>query len=223
MEQVIRLDHVSKTYHSRKQDVQAVKDVSLQFEAGKSYAVTGPSGCGKSTLINMIGLLLRPTEGTVYIGEKDTAALSTGEKAEQRNKTFGYIAQDYLLVNDETVSKNIEIPLYYRKEKLPGTKKEMISEVLKQVGLLDKMNVRCSELSGGQMQRAAIARALINDPEVILADEPTGALDSETGKEVFDLLLSLVKKGKTLIMVTHNPELAEACDEEIRMLDGRIV
>ena len=221
MNTAIKLDHISKTYHPGKNEIPAVKDFSYVFEPGRSYAVTGPSGCGKSTLLNMIGLLLKPTEGNLFINDRNTSELKQSEKAELRNRTFGYIAQDYMLVMDDTVYRNIEIPLHYRKEKLPVKKEVMIQRVLEEVGIPEKKYVKCSELSGGQMQRAAIARALINDPDVILADEPTGSLDVEAGNEIFELLLSQVRKGRTLIMVTHNPELAAGCDEEIRMLDGR--
>ena len=222
MSEIIKCNGLSKTYQNKERSVQAVRDFTYTFEEGKSYAIIGPSGCGKSTMLNMIGLLLKPTMGEISILSRNAADLNEREKAQMRNKTFGYIAQDYLLDMDSTIESNIKIPLYYRKEKMPEKDKK-IAEVLSAVDLDGLQKEKCSRLSGGQMQRVAIARALVNDPEILLADEPTGALDSENSEKVFSLLLEQVKKGKTLILVTHNTSLAERCDHIIPMLDGRIL
>lgn len=199
----------------------AVKDGSLEMTNGESIAITGPSGCGKTTMINMIGLILTPSKGELYIEGKDAKTFSAKQTAEYRNKFFGYIVQDFALLENYTVRKNVEIPLLYSSERLGAReRKKRVQEVLTKVGLTDKINVLARNLSGGQRQRVAIARALVNNPQVILADEPTGSLDSETGQGIIKLIMDLVAEGKGLLMVTHNPEIARQCDYQINMIDG---
>lgn len=202
----------------------AVRGVSLEIGRGCSMAITGPSGCGKTTLLNMIGLVAAPTAGDLYIEGGDAGLLSEKKKAAYRNSFYGYIVQDFALVEDYTVRENVEIPLLYS-SRPPGARKrrERVGEVLGMVGLTDKVKEKTRNLSGGQRQRVAIARALVNNPQVILADEPTGSLDSPTGAEVLKLLFGLVRGGKTLLLVTHNLELAGLCERQLRMKDGCLV
>lgn len=213
-----------KEYSTGKNKTIAVRDVTLQINAGSSVAITGPSGCGKTTLINMIGLIIPPSSGKLMIESTDSTSFTEKQLAQYRNEFFGYVVQDFALVNHYSVYENIEIPLLYAKPQVrKRERKEKVEEVLSKVGLLEKLNEDITRLSGGQKQRVAVARALVNNPRIILADEPTGSLDSKTSEDIFDVLMGLVKEGKTLIMVTHNQDLAQKCDVEIKMLDGSIV
>ena len=227
MNELIVTDSLSKTYSVSKRgsvEVQAVKNATLTFQAGRSYAITGPSGCGKTTLLHMIGLLLTPTDGKIMIRSENVSSLSVKERSRIRNSFFGYIAQNFLLVDGYSVSENIEIPLLYSTPKISKRgRAEKIKKVLSEVGLSSKAASDVRDLSGGQRQRIAIARSMVNDPKVILADEPTGSLDAETGQRVFDLLSAFVRQGKTLLLVTHNNSIAQQCDDQIHMLDGKIL
>lgn len=221
MGEIMLLKNISKTYD---QKVKAVKNVTLSIEAGKSYSITGPSGCGKSTLLNIIGQTTLANEGEVKIPKFEHFKKAKNVRALQRNAYFGYIAQNYLLIDEYSVYENVEIPLLYAQEKRSKKEKQqLIHKVLKKVGLENKIHENVKKLSGGQQQRVAIARALVNDPTILLADEPTGALDRTRGKEIMSLLLSLVTEGKTLILVTHDQELASQCDRQIQMIDGEIL
>lgn len=200
-----------------------LKGVYLEINEGEKIAIVGPSGSGKTTLLNIIGLLLPATEGEVYLAGKRASSLKEKERAKLRNKFFGYIFQEFLLVEEDTVFQNIEIPLLYSlTKKTKSEKRKMVEEVLEKVGLEVKINEKVRNLSGGERQRVAIARAIINDPEVILADEPTGSLDAENGEKIVDILESLVDKGKTLLIVTHNEAIAKRCDRIFRIKDGYV-
>lgn len=221
---VLKGENLQKIFHSGKNQTQAVQSVSLEFYKGESVALTGPSGCGKTTLMNMLGLVLTPSSGKVVIGSTNSNKLTNKEYAIYRNKIFGYVVQDFALVDDDLVYHNVEIPLIYAKPSISKEdRKNKIINALKLTGIEDKIYEKAKTLSGGQRQRVAIARAIVNDPQIILADEPTGALDSKNALLIFNLLQDLVSKGKTLIMATHNAELASLCNREIKMLDGKIL
>jgi putative ABC transport system ATP-binding protein len=211
-----------KVYDSAAGGVIALRDVTFKVNKGEFLAIVGPSGSGKSTLLNMIGALDRPTSGRVFIGGVDTFSLSDSEIATIRNKMIGFVFQSYNLINRTTVQKNVELPGIIKG--MSGSNRiRRAKKLLEMLGIGDKANYRPSNLSGGQQQRVAIARALMNNPTIILADEPTGNLDTKTGNEVFDLLRILSQKyRRTIIMVTHNPALAEAADRAIYIMDGRV-
>ncbi|MEM5243494.1 ABC transporter ATP-binding protein [Thermoanaerobacter sp. CM-CNRG TB177] len=220
---LIKIENVKKEYISGKKKNLVLKGVNLEINEGEKIAIVGPSGSGKTTLLNIIGLLLPATEGEVYLAGKRASSLKEKERAKLRNKFFGYIFQEFLLVEEDTVFQNIEIPLLYSlTKKTKSEKRKMVEEVLEKVGLEVKINEKVRNLSGGERQRVAIARAIINDPEVILADEPTGSLDAENGEKIVDILESLVDKGKTLLIVTHNEAIAKRCDRIFRIKDGYV-
>ncbi|ABY94596.1 ABC transporter ATP-binding protein [Thermoanaerobacter sp. CM-CNRG TB177] len=220
---LIKTENVKKEYMSGKKKNLVLKGVNLEINAGEKIAIVGPSGSGKTTLLNIIGLLLPATEGEVYLAGKRASTLKEKERAKLRNKFFGYVFQEFLLVEEDTVFQNIEIPLLYSlTKKTKSEKRKMVEEVLEKVGLEVKINEKVRNLSGGERQRVAIARAIINDPEVILADEPTGSLDAENGEKIMDILESLVDKGKTLLIVTHNEAIAKRCDRIFRIKDGYV-
>src|SRR5919206_228499 len=211
-----------KIYDSAAGRVIALRDVTFKVNKGEFLAIVGPSGSGKSTLLNMIGALDRPTSGRVFIGGVDIFALSDAEIATIRNRMIGFVFQSYNLINRTTVQRNVELPAIIkgmsRSDRIRRAKK-----LLEMLGIGDKANFKPSNLSGGQQQRLAIARALMNNPTIILADEPTGNLDTKTGKEVFNFLRVLSQKyRRTIVMVTHNPELAEATDRAIYIKDGTV-
>jgi len=211
-----------KIYDSAAGKVTALRDVNFKVNKGEFLAIVGPSGSGKSTLLNMIGALDRPTSGRVFIGGVDIFSLSNSEIATMRNRMIGFVFQSYNLINRTTVQRNVELPatIYGMNSSRRNRRAKKILDLL---GIGDKANFRPSNLSGGQQQRVAIARALMNNPTILLADEPTGNLDTKTGNEVFSFLQALSKKyGRTIIMVTHNPELAEATDRAIYIKDGTV-
>ena len=220
---LIKIENVKKEYISGKKKNLVLKGVNLEINAGEKIAIVGPSGSGKTTLLNIIGLLLPATEGEVYLAGKRASSLKEKERAKLRNKFFGYVFQEFLLVEEDTVFQNIEIPLLYSlTKKTKSEKRKMVEKVLEKVGLEVKINEKVRNLSGGERQRVAIARAIINDPEVILADEPTGSLDAENGEKIMDIVESLVDKGKTLLIVTHNEAIAKRCDRIFRIKDGYV-
>ncbi len=204
--------------------VKALRGVSNEFPEGDFVAIMGSSGSGKSTMLNLLGALDRPTSGRYIIGGKDVAKLSDDELSEIRNQMIGFIFQSYNLVTQYTVLENIEVPLLYRPGYPPIGSKEInrCIDVATKVGLGDRLDHRPFQLSGGQQQRVAIARALINNPEIILADEPTGNLDSATEEEIMAILKGLNDEGRTIIMVTHEPEVARQAKRQIYMKDGVI-
>lgn len=223
MEPIIKTVSLHKVYDSGGNKTIAVRNATLEVAEGTSVAITGPSGCGKTTLLNMIGFVTPPTSGELWIENESASTLTEKKRAQYRNRFFGYVVQDFALIDDVSVYENVEIPLLYAHPRLnKKERRRRVEEMLDKVGFLGKKKEKIANLSGGQKQRIAIARALVNHPRVILADEPTGSLDSQTSEEIFSLLMSLVKEGKTLLIVTHNPELAWRCDMELKMLDGRI-
>ena len=217
----IELKNVCKKYD--KTDKNAVTDFNLSIGEKEFVAFVGPSGCGKSTLLNIMGLLDAPTTGTVEINGTHTEGMKDKQLAAFRNKTLGFVFQSFHLINSLNVMDNVELPLLYRRIG-SGERKRLAKEVLEKVGLSHRMNHFPTQLSGGQCQRVAIARAIIGHPEIILADEPTGNLDSKMGAEVMELLHRLNKEdGRTIVMVTHNEEQAKQTSRTIRFFDGRQV
>ncbi|RXI48502.1 ABC transporter ATP-binding protein [Clostridium tetani] len=221
--EILKLNNISKIYGMNNNKLNALKDINLTINEGELIAIIGASGSGKSTLLNIMGTLDNSTSGEYMVDGKDINNLNSADLARLRNKYFGFIVQNFALINDYTVYENIEIPLEYGKVKSKDRKK-IISETLDILSMKDKMNKTPKQLSGGQCQKVAIARALVNDPRIILADEPTGALDRKTGQDIMEILKKLNRqKGKTIIMVTHNLELATRCDRIIKLQDGKIV
>lgn len=202
--------------------VEALRGLTIDFVDGESVAICGQSGSGKSTLLNLLGCLDRPTSGSYVLGGTDVSILDDNQLSDIRSRYIGFVFQSFNLIQQLTVLENLEVPLFYQGCS-PQTRRERARRLSKLVGLGDRANHRPSELSGGEQQRAAIARALINDPLVILADEPTGNLDSATGEVILSLFDELRKDGKTILMVTHEPDVARRCDRIITMRDGRII
>jgi ABC-type lipoprotein export system ATPase subunit len=217
---MIEMQQVSKRYVKNASEVCALNDVSLQIARGEFVALVGPSGSGKSTLMNMVGLLDRPDRGTYRLEGQESDRLSADEAAAIRNERIGFVFQAFHLLPRTPAVENVELPLIYsRRSDIAGRG----LEALARVGLADRAHHHPGELSGGQQQRVAIARALINDPALILADEPTGNLDSESGAEIMALFQELNADGRTIVLVTHDPDVARTARRTIRMVDGRIV
>jgi len=221
-ETLIDLRHIDKTYdEGGKMPVPVLTDVSLRVEDGEYLAIMGPSGSGKSTLMNIIGCLDLPTEGEFFLGGENVLTMNENAVAELRNRMIGFVFQNFNLLPRETALENVALPLLYagvpRRERLSRAQ-----EVLSAVGLADRVSFLPTQLSGGQKQRVAIARAMINHPRVLLADEPTGALDTASGRQVMELFEQLNAEGITVVMITHAPEIAERARRIIRILDGRI-
>ncbi|MBQ5647439.1 MAG: ABC transporter ATP-binding protein [Treponema sp.] len=218
---MIRIENVIKTYDMGENSVKALQGVSFTINQGEFVSIMGPSGSGKSTCMNMIGCLDRPSSGLVEINGKETAKMTEKELAELRNKTIGFVFQQYHLLPSMTVLENVMLPLRYQGiEK--HLRKEMAIKALEKVGLQNRKSHRPHELSGGQKQRVAIARAMVTNPKIILADEPTGALDSETGKQVLDMFRQINATGTTIILVTHDPEIGASTNRCIKIFDGKI-
>lgn len=218
---IIDIRDVIKTFQVGEIEVHALRGVDLAIEEASFLAIMGPSGSGKSTLLNILGCLDRPTSGYYYLGGQNVARMDDDTLSSIRGKRLGFIFQSYNLIAQLTVIENIKVPLIYQGVNLQDYEQKCI-ELAALVGLEDRLEHRPSQLSGGQQQRVAIARSLINDPLMILADEPTGNLDSKTGKEVLELIEKLHRQGKTIVMVTHDYEIAYRADRVIHMMDGRI-
>lgn len=218
----IHMENVTKEYRVADVHVKALQGVSFQVRQGEYITIMGPSGSGKSTLMNMIGCLDRPSGGLVEIGGKNTAAMTERELAFLRNKTVGFVFQQYFLLPSMSILENVMLPLRYqgvhRKES-----RRRAEAALVEMGLQDRLHHTPSELSGGQKQRAAIARATVTRPQIILADEPTGALDSETGRRVLELFSQINRQGTTVIIVTHDPKIGSQAPRQISILDGKII
>jgi putative ABC transport system ATP-binding protein len=218
---VIRLNDITKSYQMGTTTVNALAGVSLTIHHGDFWAVMGPSGSGKSTLLNLLGCLDHPTSGSYELAGQDVSNMGDDALSEIRLRYLGFIFQSFNLLPQLTVRRNIELPLYYQGWSADRSR-ERASELAARVGLESRLHHRPTELSGGQRQRVAIARALANDPAVILADEPTGNLDTETGIEIMSMLRDLHKQGKTIVMVTHEPDIAAYADRQLHMIDGLI-
>ncbi len=220
---MIKLTGVNKIYRTDSVETQALENVNIEVKKGEFLSVMGPSGCGKSTLLNIMGLLDKPTSGTIEIAGTTVDQMSEKELAAFRNRTLGFVFQSFHLINSLNVLDNVELPLLYRKISAKE-RTRLAKEVIARVGLTHRMYHMPSQLSGGQCQRVAIARAIIGNPEIILADEPTGNLDSKMGAEVMEILHKLNSEdGRTIVMVTHNEEQAKQTSRTIRFFDGRQV
>lgn len=219
---LIEIKDVYKIYNPGENEVRALDGVSLTIDEGEFVAIIGQSGSGKSTLMNMLGLLDRPTSGEYYLSGRDVATLTDDEQSEIRNKQIGFIFQGFNLIPSLTAIDNVELPLVYRGMK-KEERNELSLEALERVGLGQRLHHRPSQMSGGQQQRVAIARAVAAKPPVILADEPTGNLDSSSGREVMRILHELSDEGRTVILITHDNEIAEEANRIIRIQDGKIV
>ena len=220
---MITLKDINKIYRTDEIETQALENVNIHIDKGEFVSVMGPSGCGKSTLLNIVGLLDTPTSGTVTIDGTNVVGLNDSRLAAFRNQKLGFVFQSFHLIDSLNVIDNVMLPLIYRKSSA-SEREKLAKAVLERVGLSHRMRHRPSQLSGGQCQRVAIARAIVGNPEIILADEPTGNLDSKMGAEVMDLLHTLNREdGRTIMMVTHNEEQANQTDRIIRFFDGRQV
>ncbi len=219
---MIKLTDVSKLYRTSEIETLALEKVNLEINKGEFVSVMGPSGCGKSTLLNIIGLLDTPTTGVVEIDGIRTDTLGDASKTAMRNARLGFVFQSFHLIPSLNVTDNVELPLIYRSGVSASERRERVREVLERVGLSHRMRHMPAQLSGGQCQRVAIARAIVGNPDIILADEPTGNLDTRMGAEVMEILHRLNKEdGRTVVMVTHNEEQARDTERIIRFLDGR--
>jgi putative ABC transport system ATP-binding protein len=218
---LLQLQRINKTYLTDEVETHALRDVDLDIERGEYVSIEGPSGCGKSTLLSIIGLLEAPTSGSYTLNGRAVGSLSTGECAAIRNREIGFIFQNFNLIGDLTVEENIELPLTYRGVS-KAERRRRVSEVLERVNIAHRARHYPSQLSGGQQQRVAVARALAGNPSVLLADEPTGNLDSVHGAAVMELLAELHESGSTIVMVTHDRRFARYAKRTVGLLDGRL-
>jgi putative ABC transport system ATP-binding protein len=219
---LIQLAQIEKVFYTDEVETHALADIDLQIRQGEYLAIAGPSGCGKSTLLSLIGLLDSPTGGQHWIKGNNVAGLSSAERCRIRNREIGFIFQAFNLIGDLTVYENVELPLTYREMGSPERKKR-VQESLERVGMDHRMKHYPAQLSGGQQQRVAVARALAGSPAILLADEPTGNLDSKNGEAVMELLRELHQAGATICMVTHDQHYADHADRTVHLFDGRIV
>ena len=219
---LIRLEDVSKAFYTEEVETHALSKIHLEMNKGDYVSIGGPSGCGKSTLLSILGLLDTPTAGSYLLNGEPVADLDLRERARIRNKEVGFIFQTFNLIGDLTVLQNVEVPLAYRRLNA-ADRKRLASEALEKVGLPHRAKYLPSQLSGGQQQRVAVARAVAGSPSILLADEPTGNLDSKSGEAVMALLREMHEGGSTICMVTHDPRYANYADRYIRLFDGRII
>ena len=219
---LIRLDGVSKIFHTEEVETHALSRVDLEIRAGEFVAIRGPSGCGKTTLLSILGLLDSPSEGSYVLAGEPVATLSAGQRARVRSRVIGFIFQAFNLIGDLDVFHNVELPLKYRGI-APAERRGLVHEALERVGLLHRIHHYPSQLSGGQQQRVAVARAVVGKPLVLLADEPTGNLDSRNGAQVMELLGELHDEGATIAIVTHDPRYLSRTGRQVFLFDGRVV
>jgi len=219
---LIHLDGVTKVFVTDEVETHALSGIHMDIQRGEYVSISGPSGCGKSTLLAILGLLDSPSTGTYILNGKPVQSLKLSERARIRNREIGFIFQAFNLIGDLNVYENVELPLTYRG--MPGAeRKKKVHEALERVGMSHRIKHYPSQLSGGQQQRVAVARALAGDPSILLADEPTGNLDSQNGEQVMELLRELHRGGATICMVTHDPRYARYADRSIHLFDGRVV
>ena len=224
MAPLLSVQNICKYYRTNQYTVKAVDRVSLTVDKNEMVAIVGPSGSGKSTLLNILGLILQPDEGSILIDGNDPSTLGDSKVSMLRNKLFGYVMQDFALLDDETVYRNIQLPLLYNKEIPRKEYKQRIHAAAESLGIADKLKRKAARLSGGERQRVAIARAVVCDQPIIPADEPTGSLDAANKENVMDILLGLCRENeKTVIIVTHDMTVAERCDRIIQMQSGCII
>ena len=219
---VIKLDGVTKVFSTEDVETHALSNVSIQIARGEYVSISGPSGCGKSTLLSILGLLDSPTQGSYDLNAKSVSDLKASERARVRNREIGFIFQSFNLIGDLTVFENVELPLTYRGMR-PAERRQRVHEALERVGMAHRSKHVPSQLSGGQQQRVAVARAVAGEPVILLADEPSGNLDSKSGEAVMELLHELHQNGATICMVTHDPRYARHAERSIHLFDGRVV
>jgi putative ABC transport system ATP-binding protein len=219
---VIKLDHLTKTFVTDEVETHALEDVSLEIARGDYVSISGPSGCGKSTLLSILGLLDSATKGSYELNGREVSELKAWERARVRNREIGFIFQSFNLIGDLSVFENVELPLTYRGMR-PVERRQRVAEALDRVGMGHRAKHLPSQLSGGQQQRVAVARAVAGEPVILLADEPTGNLDSKSGEAVMELLRELYLNGATICMVTHDPRYARHAEHNIYLFDGRVV
>jgi putative ABC transport system ATP-binding protein len=219
---LIHLEGIRKVFYTDEVETHALQDVHLEIQPGEYVAISGPSGCGKTTLLSLLGLLDTPSDGEYTLAGEPVARLSAAERARIRNRQIGFIFQAFNLIGDLTVYENVELPLTYRGLSA-SERKRRVTEALEKVGMTHRMKHYPAQLSGGQQQRVAVARAVAGDPLILLADEPTGNLDSVNGEAVMELLRELHRGGATICMVTHDPRYSAHADREIHLFDGRVV
>ncbi len=221
-EKLISLEGVTKVFFTDEVETHALSGIVLDIKRGEYVSISGPSGCGKSTLLSLLGLLDSPTEGKYWLNGKEVEDLTLSERTRIRNREIGFIFQAFNLIGDLTVYENVELPLTYR-GMAASERKRRVQEALEKVGMAHRVNHYPSQLSGGQQQRVAVARALVGHPSILLADEPTGNLDSKNGEAVMELLRGLHREGAMICMVTHDPRYAQFADRTVHLFDGRIV
>ncbi len=219
---LIRLDGIKKVFYTDEVETHALSEIHLEIKHGEDVAIAGPSGCGKTTLLSILGLLDTPTEGTYTLDNQPVARLSASDRARVRNRQIGFIFQAFNLIGDLTVYENVELPLTYR-GMASDERRKRVQSALERVGMSHRMKHFPAQLSGGQQQRVAVARAVAGDPAILLADEPTGNLDSTNGEAVMELLRELHQGGATICMVTHDPRYARRADRSVHLFDGKVV
>ncbi|RZU41922.1 ABC transporter ATP-binding protein [Edaphobacter modestus] len=222
-ETIIDIEQLTKVFYTDEIETHALSGVHLQIERGEYVAMSGPSGCGKSTLLSIIGLLDTPTNGRYQLNGKEVANLDFGDRSRIRNQEIGFIFQSFNLIGDLSVAENVELPLTYRTGMPAAERKRRVQESLERVNMAHRMRHYPAQLSGGQQQRVAVARALAGSPSILLADEPTGNLDSKNGEAVMKLLKELHDEGATICMVTHDPRFAAHAERQIHLFDGKVV
>jgi putative ABC transport system ATP-binding protein len=223
IQHLINLRGIKKVFYTEQVETWALNDIHLTIDSGEYVSISGPSGCGKSTLLSVMGLLSSASEGQYFLNGAEVIGLQPAEQARVRNREIGFIFQAFNLIGGMTTFENVELPLTYRDDLNRKQRREMVETALEQVKITERANHFPSQMSGGQQQRVAIARALVGRPKVLLADEPTGNLDSKNAQLVMDLLSALHQQGSTIVMVTHDPHWAEQSDRQVSLFDGKIV